>query len=58
MDRTGGVEPFMGGEAARADTVTVEDIMSNDHLVSGNSETEKRTFLYPSSVVRRMIFDV
>ena len=56
MDKTGGVEQFVGGEAAKAYTLTLDDVMADYFIVSRNSDTDKRTFLYPISVIRRVIF--
>jgi hypothetical protein len=56
MDRTGGAEQFAGGEAAKAYTLVLDDVMADYIVVSRDSETDKRTFLYPLSVIRRIIF--
>ena len=56
MDKTGGVEQFAGGEAAKAYTLILDDVMTDYFVVSRDSETDKRTFLYPLSVIRRIIF--
>lgn len=56
MDRTGGVEQFAGGEASKAYTLILDDVMTDYFVVSRNSDSDKRTFLYPLSVIRRIIF--
>ena len=56
MDKTGGVEQFAGGEAAKAYTVRLDDVLSDYIVVTRDSDTDKRSFAYPISVVRRVIF--
>ena len=56
MDKTGGVEQFSGGEAAKAYTVRLDDILNDYFVVTRDSDTDKRSFVYPISVVRRVIF--
>ena len=56
MDKTGGVEQFAGGEAAKAYTVRLDDVLSDYFVVTRDSDTDKRSFAYPISVVRRVIF--
>jgi hypothetical protein len=56
MDKTGGVEQFTGGEAAKAYTVRLDDILTDYFVVTRDSDTDKRSFVYPISVVRRVIF--
>lgn len=56
MDKTGGVEQFSGGEAAKAYTVRLDDVLSDYFVVTRDSDTDKRSFVYPISVVRRVIF--
>ena len=56
MDKTGGVAQFAGGEAAKAYTVRLDDVLSDDIVVTRDSDTDKRSFVYPISVVRRVIF--
>ena len=56
MDKTGGVEQFAGGEAAKAYTVRLEDVLNDYIVVTRDSDTDKRSFVYPMSVVRRVIF--
>ena len=56
MDKTGGVEQFAGGEAAKAYTVRLDDVLSDYFVVTRDSDTDKRSFVYPISVVRRVIF--
>lgn len=56
MDKTGGVEQFAGGEAAKAYTVRLEDVLNDYIVVTRDSDTDKRSFVYPMTVVRRVIF--
>jgi hypothetical protein len=56
MDKTGGVEQFTGGEASRAYTLTLNDVQNDYIVVSRESESDKRSFIYPISLIRRIIF--
>jgi hypothetical protein len=56
MDKTGGVEQFTGGEASKAYSVRMDDVLNDYFVVSRDSDTDKRSFVYPISVVRRVIF--
>ncbi len=56
MDKTGGVEQFAGGEAAKAYTVRLDDVLNDYLIVSRETENDKRSFVYPLSVIRRVIF--
>lgn len=56
MDKTGGVEQFSGGEAAKAYTVRLDDVLTDYFVVTRDSDTDKRSFVYPISVVRRVIY--
>lgn len=56
MDRTGGVEQFVGGEAAKAYTLVLESVMDDYIVVRRATQTDKRYFMYPLSVIRRIIF--
>jgi hypothetical protein len=56
MDKTGGVEQFAGGEAAKAYTVRLDDVLNDYIVVTRDSDTDKRSFVYPISVVRRVIY--
>ena len=56
MDKTGGVEQFAGGEAAKAYTIRLDDVLYDYIVVTRDSDTDKRSFVYPISVVRRVIF--
>jgi hypothetical protein len=56
MDRTGGTEQFVGGDPNKTYVLTLLDVQ-NDHLIlARNTATDKRVFLYPISVIRRIIF--
>jgi len=56
MDKTGGIEQFTGGEAAKAYTVRLDDVLNDYFVVTRDSDTDKRSFAYPMTVVRRVIF--
>jgi hypothetical protein len=56
MDRTGGIEQFAGGEAAKAYTVILNDVQNDYMVVTRDAESDKRSFVYPLSVIRRIIF--
>lgn len=56
MDKTGGVEQFTGGEAAKAYTVRMDDVLQDYFVVTRDSDTDKRSFVYPMSVLRRVIY--
>jgi hypothetical protein len=57
MDKTGGTEQFTGGEAAKSYTLILNDVQNDYIIVSRNTSTDKRTFVYPISVIRRIIFE-
>ncbi len=56
QDRTGGVEQFVGGDATKAYNLTLNDVQTDYMIVSRNTDTDKRTFLYPLSLIRRIIY--
>lgn len=56
MDRTGAVEQFSGGEAAKAYTLVLNDVQSDYIVVTRETEADKRSFVYPISIIRRIIF--
>ena len=56
MDRTGGVEQFAGGESSKAYAVILDSVKEDYLVVRGNTQTDKRSFIYPLSVIRRIIF--
>lgn len=56
QDRTGGVEQFVGGDAAKAYNLVLNDVQSDYIVVSRNTDTDKRTFVYPMSIIRRIIY--
>ena len=56
MDRTGGVEQFVGGEASKAYTVVLDAVKDDFIVVRRTTQTDKRSFIYPMSVIRRIIF--
>ena len=56
VDKTGGVEQFVTGEASKAYSVMLNDVQNDYFVVSRDSDTDKRTFLYPLSIIRRIIY--
>ena len=56
MDKTGGVEQFTSGEASKAYTVTLNDVLDDYFVVSRQTDNDKRTFAYPLSLIRRVIY--
>jgi hypothetical protein len=56
MDRTGGSEQFVGGDPTKTYVLTLVDVQSDHIIVSRNTSGDKRSFLYPISVIRRIIF--
>lgn len=56
LDKTTGVEQFVGGDASKAYNLTLNDVQTDYIVVSRTTETDKRTFVYPMSVVRRIIY--
>lgn len=56
MDNTGGTEQFSSGDPSRTYTLTLNEIESDYIVVSRNTATDKRTFIYPLTVIRRIIY--
>jgi hypothetical protein len=55
MDRTGGQEQFVGSDASRSYIVTLQDVAQDYMVVSRNVDSDKRSFVYPLSVIRRIV---
>ena len=56
IDRTGGTEQFTTGDPSKAYTLTLNDVQTDYIVVTRNTATDKRTFLYPISIIRRIIY--
>ncbi len=56
MDRTGGTEQFVAGDPTKTYVLTLVDVQDDYIIVSRNTSTDKRVFVYPISVIRRIIF--
>lgn len=56
MDNTGGVEQFTGGEAEKSYAVRLDDVLIDYFVVTRDSDTDKRSFVYPMSVIKRVIY--
>jgi hypothetical protein len=56
VDKTGGEAQFTSGEPSKAYLLTLRDVQNDYIVVTRNVETDKRTFAYPISIIRRIIF--
>ena len=56
VDKTGGTEQFATGDPSKTFTLTLNDVESDYIVVSRSTATDKRTFVYPLSVIRRIIY--
>ena len=56
MDKTGGIEQFVGGDPNKTYVLTLIDVQNDHIVVARNTSTDKRYFIYPISVIRRIIF--
>lgn len=56
LDKTGNIEQFVGGNPTKAYVLTLVDVQNDHIIVSRDSDTDKRTFIYPISVIRRIIY--
>jgi hypothetical protein len=56
MDRTGGAEQFVSGDPTKTYVLTLVDVQNDYIIVARNTGTDKRSFLYPISVIRRIIY--
>jgi hypothetical protein len=56
MDRTGGTEQFVAGDPTKTYVLTLIDVQEDYLIVSRNTSSDKRVFVYPMSVIRRIIF--
>ena len=56
IDNTGGTEQYSSGDPSKAYTLTLNEVESDYFVVSRNTSTDKRTFIYPMSVIRRVIY--
>ena len=56
VDKTGGTEQFTSGDPSKAYTLVLNDVEGDYIVVSRNTATDKRTFIYPISIIRRIIF--
>jgi hypothetical protein len=55
-DKTGGTEQFTSGDPSKAYTLILNDVETDYIVVSRATATDKRTFVYPMSVIRRVIY--
>jgi hypothetical protein len=56
IDKTGGQEQFTAGDPTKAYTLILNDVESDYIVVSRTTATDKRTFIYPMTVIRRIIY--
>lgn len=56
MDRTGGTEQFVAGDPTRTYVLTLVEVQEDYIVVARNTASDKRAFVYPISVIRRIIF--
>ena len=56
IDKTGGTEQYSSGDPTKAYTLILNEVESDYFVVSRNTATDKRTFIYPFSVIRRIIY--
>lgn len=56
MDKTGGSEQFVGGDPNKTYVLTLVDVQNDHIVVARNTATDRRMFVYPISVIRRIIF--
>jgi len=56
LDKTGGSEQFVTGEPSKAYVLTLNDVQNDYIIVSRDTESDKRSFVYPISVIRRVIY--
>lgn len=57
VDKTGGTEQFNSGDPTKTYTLLLNDVESDYIIVTRNTSTDKRTFVYPISVIRRIIYE-
>jgi hypothetical protein len=55
-DKTGGTEQYTTGDPSKAYTLTLNDVLADYIVVTRETATDKRTFVYPMSVIRRIIY--
>jgi hypothetical protein len=56
LDKTGGTEQFTTGDPTKAYTLTLNEVETDYIVVSRSTATDKRTFIYPLTVIRRIIY--
>jgi hypothetical protein len=56
MDRTGGTEQYVSGDPSKTYVLMLDDVQNDYIVVSRITAGDKRSFLYPISVIRRIIF--
>ncbi len=56
MDRTGGTEQFVAGDPTKTYVLKLVEVQDDYIVVSRNTGSDKRVFVYPISVIRRIIF--
>jgi hypothetical protein len=56
MDKTGGTEQFVTGDPTKTYVVTLVDVQNDYFIVARNTSSDRRSFVYPISVIRRIIY--
>jgi len=56
IDKTGGAEQFVAGDPSKSYTLTLNDVLNDYIVVTRNTVTDKRTFVYPLAIIRRIIY--
>jgi hypothetical protein len=56
VDKTGGAEQFVAGDPSKSYTLTLNDVENDYIIVTRNTATDKRTFVYPIAIIRRIIY--
>ena len=56
MDKTGGTEQFVTGDPTKTYVVVLVDVQNDYIVVARNTNSDKRSFVYPISVIRRIIY--
>ena len=56
VDKTGWAEQFATCDPSKTYTLFLNDVQNDYIVVSRGTQTDKRTFIYPVAIIRRVIF--
>jgi len=56
LDKTGGAEQFTAGDPSKTYILILNDVQNDYIIVSRSTATDKRSFVYPIAIIRRVIF--